>query len=134
MRSSIFINHLYESEFDGSFHACQVGDRLGAGLPEEGDASHCAGFQRISTKDMKLIAGALHGRGHDRLVLFWVAFRQSGTKAGLLFCRCGSGGLLGQGQIIAIVFFPGPGWASFWSDPQLLGLRASQVDICDFSF
>ena len=94
--------YLYESEFDGSFHACQVGDRLGAGLPEEGDASHCAGFQRISTKDMKLIAGALHGRGHDRLVLFWVAFRQSGTKAGLLFCRCGSGGLLGQ--IIAIVF------------------------------
>ena len=32
------------------------------------------------------------------------------------------------------LFFPGPGWASFWSDPQLLGLRASQVDICDFSF
>ena len=99
--SRIYI-YLYESEFDGSFHACQVGDRLGAGLPEEGDASHCAGFQRISTKDMKLIAGALHGRGHDRLVLFWVGFRQSGTKAGLLFCRCGSGGLLGQ--IIAIVF------------------------------
>ena len=30
--------------------------------------------------------------------------------------------------------FSGPGWPSFWLDPQLLGLCASQVNICNSSY
>ena len=30
--------------------------------------------------------------------------------------------------------FSGPGWPSFWLDPQLLGLCASQVNICHSSY
>ena len=123
----------------------------------------------ISTKDQihkeeknfiwiwKVMPGSVHGRRDDRLLLLWLAVRQSRTQASILHCSRHSGGstnkpVFCQKGWVSYTMkktgresrwnavprvdgwgsnecFPGTGWASFWLDPQLLGLCASQVTI-----